>query len=325
MKIIIFNLFIVLTISVEVFAVELDKLPTKEKTTNKTESHISDKPPPEIDFEFKTSSVKLTEEIANFSINPRITVGEIFQTYTEIYDKAEDIRWQGNMPIIETGITFSYSSFSFDIYAQKSQSAKDSFFGETNIQNTIITDDDNAQMNREDYAINFGYTRNLFFDNDHIAFSIGYKIGKTNIDITNRTVTFLNNEQNLFNSHDYTKFKTKGSTVGVFYGFPIYKKSILGLNLGYAWLKTEHSSSKMIVHPDSTSGITIGLRWYGLINNNITYSFSVDSYKYTMDAASAETSFVSSDGVKRTTNISLSSIEESVVSFKASLSYIFDW
>ena len=81
----------------------------------------------------------------------------------------------------------------------------------------------------------------------------------------------------------------------------------------------------MIVHPDSTSGITIGLRWYGLINNNITYSFSVDSYKYTMDAASAETSFVSSDGVKRTTNISLSSIEESVVSFKASLSYIFDW
>ena len=290
-----------------------------------------------IEFKFEKAApmtIMGAEDTTNFFFDPRIVAGMLYQKYEEIYEgDSEDVKWKDNIPFVGLGMTFGYKSFSVDVYAQQSASGKDSSFNNKEIINKevimgYLTDDYNTDMSREDYAINLSYSRNLFVNlDDRIIFSVGYKAGKTSISGPRRDIVSIQDSgtQNVNRSHEETQFETKGPTVGISYGFPI-RESVIGINIAYAWLKTDFSSpERMNVDTGATNGLTLGVFWTRPITNNLTFNFSVDAYNYTMDPVSAKELFIDDSGIPRETEIKLDSIEESVVSVKVSLGYVFDF
>jgi len=277
------------------------------------------------------------EDTSHFFFEPRVVTGKIYEKYEEKYarDDSDDVLWQDNVPFLGIGLTLGKKNFSVDIYAQQSESGKDSFArgSSRQIENTNINSlqDYNATLSRKDYALNLSYSKRNLFGRDHsLIFSVGYKIGQTDINVRARnthviSITGEENETTNNNlDHQDIQFETKGPTIGLAYGFPV-GNSVLGINLGYAWLNTAHSNSSFVgeTNPGSTSGITVGFLWAGSITQNLGYSLSVDGYSYTMDAATIESQFKDQNGNLQTRVINLDSIEESVVTFKVSLSYSF--
>ena len=270
------------------------------------------------EFEFESAAEATIigeEDTTNFFFEPRIVTGILYQKYEEKYKgDSEAVEWKDNIPFAGLGMTLGYKNFSVDVYAQQSASGKDSFFSSEVDESSAKVKDYSTNISREDYAINLSYARNLFVNlDDRIVFSVGYKAGKTSINGARRRIsTPLNTGiASIFPGHEETQFETKGPTVGISYGFPI-GEGVIGLNFGYAWLKTDFSSPEyMSVDADSTSGITLGLLGSYPITNNLMFSFSADGYQYTMNA--------------KASRVGLETIEESVVSVKVSLSYAFDF
>ncbi|MEN8215348.1 MAG: hypothetical protein ABFS56_03015 [Pseudomonadota bacterium] len=279
-----------------------------------TESVLKDdfEPPrPEIEVIADTDT-------SHFFFEPRLVTGKIYEKYEENYAESDDILWQDNVPFIGIGLTLGKKNFSVDIYAQQSESGKDSFIRET----SSLLQDYNATLSRKDYALNLSYIKSNLFSWDHsLVFSVGYKIGQTDIGVRTRNIT--NQSKPIIKPQDI-QFETKGPTIGLAYGFPV-GNSVLGINLGYAWLNTAHSNSSFGVetNPASTSGITVGFLWAGSISKNFGYSLSLDGYSYTMGAVTTKTQFKDQNGNLQTREIKLNSIEESVMTFKFSLSYSF--
>ncbi|MCK5523888.1 MAG: hypothetical protein KAI83_12220 [Thiomargarita sp.] len=282
--------------------------------------------PTEFEFEFKSTQSRGTimgeDDTTNFFFEPRVVVGMHQHSYEEKYTgkDSDDVKWEDNMPFAGLGITLGYKNFSVDVYAQQSASGKAIEF-ETS--DSLLRDKNIDNLSRKDYAINFSYAMNLFKKlDDRVVFSTGYKVGHTNISGTSRYISTSTGGINY--SPIDTQFETNGPTVGISYGFPI-GEGVIGLNLAYAWLKTDYTSPEMEVTPESTSGLTLGLLWSSPITNNLMFSFSADYYKYTMGAESAKTEFEDALGRVQRRDIQLNTIEESVVSIKTSLSYAFDF
>ncbi|MDM8564720.1 hypothetical protein QUF74_03620 [Candidatus Halobeggiatoa sp. HSG11] len=326
---------ILLSIFVDVFATEVDTSTQIKKTTDAFVSDIDQdidgnatKSVPKATgkkfqskFSFKKPLKMVAEQAPKFFIKPRAVIGKISQTYKQVYENSEDVEWQGNMPIVGVGITAGYKNFSLDIYAQQSQSAKDSFFEENPPSRGFILEEDNsAEFYRVDYSLNISYkTTNLFTNlDDNLLFSVGYKFGETNIDVVSRTNRFKEETGELLDAFNYPnniKFTTQGVTVGIAYGFPI-GRNIIGINLAYTpWLNADYSTLLPTdVEPDSTDGRRVGVTWIGPITNNLKYGLSIDWYGYDMKAVD-----------NKDENSELSSIEESIVGFRASLNYDFNW
>lgn len=260
------------------------------------------------------------EDTSHFFFEPRVVTGKIYEKYEEKYATSNDILWQDNVPFIGIGLTLGKKNFSVDIYAQQSESGKDSFIRET----SSLLQDYNANLSRKDYALNLSYSKmNLFGWEHSLVFSVGYKIGQTDIGVRARNIT---NQSNPIIRLQDIQFETKGPTIGLAYGFPV-GNSVLGINMGYAWLNTAHSNSDFEVETDAkgTSGITVGFLWAGSITQNLGYSLSVDGYSYTMDAGTIEKPPFQDDNgnLQEGQRITINGIEESVVTFKFSLSYSF--
>jgi hypothetical protein len=280
--------------------------------------------PTEFEFEFKSTQSRGTimgeDDTTNFFFEPRVVTGMLYQRYEEKYKTSDDVKWEDNIPFVGGGLTLGYKNFSVDVYYQQSASGKAIEF-ETS--DSLIRDKNIDNLSRKDYAINFSYAMNLFKKlDDRVVFSTGYKVGHTNISGSNR---YIPTGQDIKYSPIDTQFETNGPTVGISYGFPI-GEGVIGLNLAYAWLKTDYTSTEMKeTTAESTSGLTLGLLWSSPITNNLMFSFSVDGYQYTMGAANAETTFIDALGREQPRTITIDSIEENVFSVKTSLSYAFDF
>jgi len=237
--------------------------------------------------------------VADFSLEPRVVTGMMYHHYEENYHGSGNVKWNDHMPFLGTGVTLGYNNFFFDIYAQQSATGKDNQFDAGN-----TTKDHNTNIIRKDYAINFGYRIANF------SFFAGYKVGKTDINGTRRYV----GTSGIRYDNEETQFETKGPLIGYAYGLPVGESSSLGIKVAYGWLDSDYSSNQIEIATASTSFIWANINWSGPLTKNLTYSLSLDGQKYKMGAASTENPAISVD-----------SITESIVSFKALLSYTFDF
>jgi hypothetical protein len=270
-------------------------------------------PPDEIGKPREDTGITLDDVVGKggFSFEPRAIAGYMSYKYKVDYEKSTDIKWQDYMPFIGAGMTLAYKNFSLDVYAHSSASGKDSLFKSQKTNNILSLLDQNANISRRDYAINFSYKTNIFTNYDNLVLSTGYKLGRSDINGLNRA-TIINLNQPASYNNDNTRFETKGPTISLAYGYPIGESSILGINVAYAWLGTEYISADMNVDAADTSGFTYGIKWSGAITNKLSYGLSVDYYQYSMGASSTNS------------GLTISSIEETVLAANASISYAFD-
>ncbi|WP_069471681.1 hypothetical protein [Candidatus Marithrix sp. Canyon 246] len=96
---------------------------------------------------------------ADFSLESRAVLGMMNYQYEEVFTGSDDVKWSDTMPFLGIGMTLAYKNFSFDVYVQKSDTGEDSFFN----KGQYYTTDHNATFNRDDYAVNFGYTTDSLF------------------------------------------------------------------------------------------------------------------------------------------------------------------
>jgi len=258
-------------------------------------------------------------ETANFVFEARGTLGMMHYVYEEVYGSSDNVKWADNLPFVGVGFTFGHEKFdrlSFDIYAQRTDTGKDALFLYNNEnQGVELVSDTNANLNREDYAINLGWRfDDLFFDEDGVSVSLGYKMGKSNIGLTRRnkvtvtlppqpigvdrvidsntgqilaeipsTTTTTAQQVNTSQSNDETTFETKGPSLGISYGYPVGERSMLGVNLAYTSLSSDYQSTQYEnVGAKSTEGLTFGLSWSSA-TRLVSYGVSLDWYSYTMD------------------------------------------
>jgi Caspase domain len=121
-----------------------------------------------------------------------------------------------------------------------------------------------------------------------------------------------------------TSFKTGGGFMGVAYSWQL-RQSLLGISLAGAMLTGDYTENiKDPIAPqnnndvESTLGLTIGASWNGPITNRLSYSLSLDRYRYSMDVDRE----IQVEGKTIPRQFSL---EENMTTFRASLSYSFDW
>jgi hypothetical protein len=114
-----------------------------------------------------------------------------------------------------------------------------------------------------------------------------------------------------------TQFTTGGPSIGVTYGFPIGQKSKIGINIAFTKLVNTdfRKTGPTQFDIDTTQGLTVGAIWMGSITNEISYSLSFDYYKYEMTGTTWSLREVNTDPF---------TLEEQVMSLKASISYAPD-
>lgn len=259
---------------------------------------------------------------SDLSFKPRLMTGVMQYKYAEKSKdplNSPDVKWRDNMPFWGIGGVVGYKDFSLDAYFQQSVTGKSGLFE----VGDVLRQDHNTDLKRTDYAVSLAYRIDPLIDNffdskiGNLSLYGGYKVGDTDIrGLRRRTFPLPTGGLGEFLKLEETKFETKGPTLGMAYGWPI-GSNILGINFGYAWLQTSYSSTEQTVIPDSTSGYTVKIIWKGRLSTNLNYSLSLDGYKYTMTAKSVPEELVEN------INSSLDSIEESVMSFKASLNFTF--
>jgi hypothetical protein len=269
-------------------------------------------PPEEIGKPTRDSNLDGWLGKGGFFFAPRAIAGSMYYSYKEIYDNPNlsDITSQDYIPFLGAGITLGYKNFSLDFYARRSASGKDNLFNTTNTG----TKETNSILLRKDYGINLNYQlgKKIFVENENIVFSVGYKVGRSDISGMNRNV--INGIY--YPVNEEKRFETSGPTIGIAYGYPIGDSSVLGINLAYAKLTSSYTTNDKAAatrNAGDTSGLTIGVTWSGAISNELGYSLSVDAYSYSM------TGLYQRDSLNTEFNI-----EESVVTAKASISYAFD-
>ncbi len=240
---------------------------------------------------------------ADFSLESRTVLGMMNYQYEEVFTASSDVKWSDTMPFLGIGMTLGYKNFSFDVYAQKSDTGEDSFFN----KGQYYTKDHNATFNHDDYAVNFGYSTDSLFGG-LLSFIVGYKVGETKIGGLRRY--YLDNSF-LYNTPESSKIKTRGPTIGIAYGLPVGKSSMLGINVAYAWLDGDYESNQMNLEINPTA-TTFGINWSSPITNKLTYRIALDAYEY-------PTIVLPTDS-----RITIESIKEQIVSLKASLAYRFD-
>ena len=245
---------------------------------------------------------------ADFTLEPRAVLGMMDYQYEEVFAGSDNVKWSDTIPFLGIGMTLGYKNFSFDVYVQKSDTGEDSLFDSGG---TFSTKDYNATFNRDDYAMNFGYSTDGLFGG-LLSFVVGYKVGETEVGGARRRYRLEGGDSSFFFfSSEITTIKTKGPTIGVAYGLPVGKSSMIGINVAYAWLDGDYESNQMTlaIEPEA---ITFGINWSGPISNRLTYRIALDAYQYPTQALSTDD------------RLSIESIKEEIVSLKASLSYKFD-
>jgi len=250
---------------------------------------------------------------ADFTLEPRAVLGMMDYQYEEVFAGSDNVKWSDSIPFLGIGVTLGYKNFSFDVYAQKSDTGEDSTFYENqlSIGDRYLISDYNATFNRNDYAVNFGYSTDSLFG--VLSFVVGYKVGETKIGGARRNYLSEGGDSSILSLRsETTTIKTKGPTIGVAYGLPVGKSSMIGINVAYAWLDGDYESNQMTLAIDPEA-ITFGINWSGPISNRLTYRIALDAYQYPTQAFSTDNP-----------NITIESIKEEIVSLKASLSYKFD-
>jgi hypothetical protein len=258
-------------------------------------------------------------ERTGIGIIPRGVLGIMSYEYKENYPSGQDIKWSDNIPYAGVGITLDYNNFALDIYAQQTVSGKDSFFNTQPAPGVIIFDD-NTNLSRRDLASNVSYgIQNLLTNKgDALIFSVGYKWGQSDINGARRRTVFPENQpQYTIYDTEETQFTTGGPSIGVTYGFPIGQKSKIGINIAFTKLVNTdfRKTGPTQFDIDTTQGLTVGAIWMGSITNEISYSLSFDYYKYEMTGTTWSLREVNTDPF---------TLEEQVMSLKASISYAPD-
>ncbi len=263
------------------------------------------------------SAVEEDSLLKPLTITPRIVNGVMSYKYEEEFVGSDNVKWDDIMPFLGLGLTLGYSNWSIDAYAQQSFKGKDSSFEQSSLfeSSETMTMDSTTDLTREDYAVNLSYKTKALFGYEMSGFLsvfAGYKYGKT--DITGPQRRTFENPLSFHRIYFYEKsFKTNGYSIGGGYSWPIGKSGgLLGIKAAFATLDADYDSNQLIVVTEPTRFTWISLNWSSSFSKNVTYGFSLDVQNYAMGATPTVHP-----------GVTLSSIEERIISLKALLSYTF--
>ncbi|MEK8018130.1 MAG: hypothetical protein VSS75_014750 [Candidatus Parabeggiatoa sp.] len=248
--------------------------------------------------------------LKQLTITPRIVNGVMSYKYEEEFTGSDNVKWHDIMPFLGLGVTLGYNNWSIDAYAQKSFTGKDGLFA----QSETITRDYATDFTREDYAVNMSYKTKALFGykmRGVLSFFAGYKYGKTEI-TGPRSITISSLEESSF-SFSEMSLKTNGYSIGGGYSWPIGKSGgLLGIKGAFATLDGDYDSNELGVVTTPTIFTWISINWSSALSKKVTYAFSLDAHNYAMEATPTDQP-----------GVTLSSIEERIISLKALLSYTF--
>ncbi len=250
------------------------------------------------------------------TITPRIVNGVMSYKYEEEFTGSNNVKWDDIMPFLGLGVTLGYNNWSIDAYAQQSFKGHDSIFEQSSlVESETMTMDSTTDLTREDYAVNLSYKTKALFGYEMSGFLsvfAGYKYGKT--DITGPQRRTFENPLSFHRIYFYEKsFKTNGYSIGGGYSWPIGKSGgLLGIKGAFATLDGDYDSNELGVVTTPTSFTWISINWSSALSKKVTYAFSLDAQNYAMEATPTDQP-----------GVTLSSIEERIISLKALLSYTF--
>jgi hypothetical protein len=260
---------------------------------------------------------------------------------------ASKFEFKDTLPVVLGGVTFFIGRFFIELNAQKaftgsdsdSQSRSLSFsdlagFSISELRDTRL----DADFDRTEYAISVGYAIN-----ERIAIFAGYKRTKTEFDnlkgsgnvktrIVSSDLVPLPLEGSIESDGNFG-FEYDGPSVGVTYGLDVNKDfftGVLTFNFAAAFLNSEVELEEQgkVIYDDGvevpfendflssgkTLGITFGLKWQGLIkqdlikqDDNIGYSINVNAYQYNFDA----------------NDLNDPGIKETAINFRVGIGYAF--
>ena len=195
------------------------------------------------------------------------------------------------------------------------------------IKNELVSEATNKDRSfyRKDYSGAFGYTFNrLPWIGSRGDFSLfaGYRLGKMHhLDSINLT---LGNEERAGNvTKEEVNFEAKGPFLGFGASFRPFSNSNSRIGIGgaYGWLEgqynfsqisNEKQESDLIAEVQDAKGKSLRAYWSSEIAPQLSYTLSVEYYQYSMSLS------------EQISTVEVSSVEELLVTFKASLNVRFD-
>lgn len=248
----------------------------------------------------------LLVEAQEFGFQPRIITGIMHYKYgnPDVWEMSD------NQPFLGIGGTFTHDRLFIDAYSQKSAEGEDE--GAAKQEPKKIYD---ATFERRDHALTLGYAVN-----NNLSFFAGYKYGKSE-----------NTFQSQFASERLEHhFRAQGPFIGAAYGWQL-GRGLLAVNLAIAKLEGQSTVLGFNTNDDvsiinktfasaDTLGWTLGVNWNAPLTKNITYSVSLDGYKYTYETYETWQYIYPTKSGGQVDDID---IEETMYSIKASLIYHF--
>jgi len=258
---------------------------------------------------------------AEFGFTPRVNAGVMNYSYKltinnlqsgagGVWHKVSD-----TVGILGIGGTVSFDRFFVDIYGQMS--------GEGNGTYTYDLADPRVPGNemdfeREDYAISLGYALH-----ENLSLFAGYKWGKTDFSESYNPQTGGG-----FLEYFDTEFKEDGPFVGAAIGWPV-GNGLVAINIAVAMLDAENNQTKVgqagsyLDFSGDTVGVNFGVSWRAPITDNLSYSLSLDGYRYSFDPDSVSgSSLGGASGDPRDLNLAVKA-KEDAVAIKAGIAYRF--
>lgn len=251
----------------------------------------------------------------------------------------DKVTYSDNLSFIGGGATFCINRLFIDLYGQYA------FEGSDRQQASYSAFKEN--INGDAIFATMCYERKGTFDHTDYAIAVGYAISKefsvfagykwANADmffIADGLESFFFPEDPLLLTGDNhlesdVEFKYEGPFVGVIQGWKInphrFLKGVITAKVGVAYLNSKYVSNQKAVfigHYDKkidhnrqideskgdTWGFNFGIGWRGMTPiENLSYSLDIGGYRYSFDSNSAV----------------LGTINESVVSYKAGICYVF--
>jgi hypothetical protein len=206
-------------------------------------------------------------------------------------------------PWAGAGLEIQFGDFSLvSNYTVTNQSTTENLFpvSTTTVVNTATTITNTAHedrsISRDDYDINLAWNYKI---NPLHAVSVfaGYKWASTSINRQRFNIVEVVNGENRTTTPIVTyipiEFKTDGPFIGFSYEYKPNPESELrmGFNAAYGLLNGQYISGSNIVDPQNTNAFRYGLYLTSPFKGgyeNISYTFSIDAYKYSLEPSKVE-------------------------------------
>lgn len=260
-----------------------------------------------------------TKEDWDLRMRTRKTIGMMYFTHQETFFNSDESKWQDWIPFLGLGGTLSLVTeenfYSVNLNFQKSDSGNDGIFDVYKGLNDDKILDSNINLSRRDFAISFSYgLQDRFNSNAQTIISLGYKWGQTDINGTRRDIVFSETGNTIKYRNEETQFKIEGFTGGL--SFNLHRGDSSNLSIHYGFLISPNYTYNKRQITNYSELANVGISWNSTITDKWRYGLSVDYYRYQSNIFGRRTQ----EEITNTPD----SIEETILSFEASLYYLWD-